>query len=125
MLFAEHTFRQSRKVETGGTQGEHAESAKRQLANLDGGKSKLAEKLETAGPPMPWQLSYLWQDFCELSMGLPQNGMGPPVVTWEAMHAWCEFSGIALEPWEARTLIILGQKRAAIQSEDIGKKDKA
>lgn len=123
IVFAEHVFRQGRKVETGGTQGDHAASAARQLAKL--GNKKMAAKIEEVGPPMPWQLAYLWHDFCELSMGLAQNGMGPAVVTWEAMMAWCGFTGIALEPWEARTLVILGQRRAVIQSEEISKKAKA
>jgi hypothetical protein len=50
-------------------------------------------------------------------MGLSQNGMGPALVTWESLLAWSSFMQITLESWEARALVQLGYKRAAVESE--------
>lgn len=72
-------------------------------------------------PECPPALGYLWRDFCQLSMGLGSNGMGPAVVTWESLRAWSAFMGVALEPWEVRTLVELGLKRAQVEAEDIRK----
>lgn len=66
---------------------------------------------------LPPELFYLWNWFSEHSMGLAQNGMAPPVVTWESLRAWCEQMRVELEPWEARAMVLLGGQRAAIINE--------
>lgn len=55
-------------------------------------------------------------------MGLACNGMGPSVVTWEGLRAWRLEMGLTLEPWEARTLVLLGNRRAGIDSQALTKK---
>lgn len=50
-------------------------------------------------------------------MGLAAGGMGPQVVTWEGLQAWCALSGNDLEPWEAFVMIRLGHLRATVSSE--------
>lgn len=50
-------------------------------------------------------------------MGLAQNGMAPPAVTWEGLKAWCEQMRVTLEPWEARAMVTLGTVRANVDAE--------
>jgi len=50
-------------------------------------------------------------------MGVSRNGMGPVLVTWEGLRAWCELMRIALEPWESLALVRIGQCRAMVDSE--------
>lgn len=50
-------------------------------------------------------------------MGLAISGMAPAVVTWEGLRAWAGFMNLDLEPWEARTMIEMGYRRAVIESE--------
>lgn len=117
MEWAEHQFRQNRSTADGATEGDHLESAARQLANLPGRKKKPVEIVPDA-PPFPDELSYLWQHFIELAGGLASNGFGPPLVTWEALQAWQIAMDIGpLEPWEMRTLVDLGRLRAGVQAE--------
>lgn len=81
------------------------------------GRKTAARQADPEGPPFPHELAYLWSDFVEVSMGLAQNGMGPAVITWEALAAWCGFMKVTLASWEARALIQLSLKRAEIESE--------
>ena len=76
------------------------------------------------GPECPDALHYLWGYFCEISAGLSSNGFGPPIVTWEALRAWCEFMAVALAPWEARALVVLGHVRATVDAEEQEKRAK-
>lgn len=101
----------------GAAEGTHRSSAADQWVKLG-----IAPKTGShfAEPECPPELVYLWRDFVELVGGLASGGFGPPVVTWEALDAWCRLTGVTLEPWEARTLIRLGQRRAIIESEEGG-----
>jgi hypothetical protein len=72
-------------------------------------------------PPFPFQLSYLWDFFLEVSAGLSVSGMAPAVVTWESVSMWSQLMDIELEPWEVRELVNLGNLRAGVQSEKIAK----
>jgi hypothetical protein len=100
----------------GAPEGTHRSSASDQWVKM-GIVPKAATQINE--PECPPELLYLWRDFVELACGLA-GGFGPPVVTWEALDAWCRLTGVALEPWEARTLIRLGQRRAIIESEEGG-----
>src|SRR2546423_776850 len=100
----------------GAPEGEHRSSAAAQWASM--GVKVVRPAAEE--PECPRALLYLWRDFVELACGLASGGFGPPVVTWEALDAWCRLTGVTLEPWEARTLIRLGQRRAVIESEEGG-----
>jgi len=66
-----------------------------------------------AAPPFPTELRYLWTWFSEHCFGLQAGGMAVPSVTWEGLAAWCELMDIALLPWEAQTMVRLGNVRAA------------
>lgn len=70
-------------------------------------------------------MEVVWADFCEVSMGLSSSGMGPPLVTWESLAAWCALTGNVLEPWHAKCLVRLGIARANIESERIMAKSAA
>jgi hypothetical protein len=80
---------------------------------------KRAKRVEVSEPAElpPDLLRYLWDWFEEISLGLSSDGFGPPLVTWEALAAWCCLTLNALEPWEATTLVRLGRQKAHIDSE--------
>jgi hypothetical protein len=73
-------------------------------------------------PPFPFQLSYLWDFFLELSAGLAVTGMAPAIVTWESVSHWSAQMDVELEPWEVKELVFLGNLRARTQSEKIAAK---
>jgi hypothetical protein len=75
-------------------------------------------------PPFPWLLDYLWDWFCQLSMGLTVSGMAPSVVTWEALESWARQMDVELEPREAVLLVELGQLRAQVLTEEKPKNTK-
>lgn len=68
-------------------------------------------------PLFPAPLAYLWDWFCQVAAGVAATGMGPTIVTWEAVAAWSLLMWVRLEPWEAGAMVRLGQARAAIQAE--------
>lgn len=114
MEWAEHQFRQNRSTADGATEGDHLESAARQLANLPGRKKKPVE-IVPEGSSFPDELFYIWNWFTEIASGLASNGFGPPMVTWEALRAWQSAMDIGpIEPWEAATLVDLGRLRAGV-----------
>jgi hypothetical protein len=115
IVFAEHEFRNARKVADGATESDHKKSAAAQWAKL--GNVKAAARADPLGPQCPDGLIYLWGYFLEICPGLSQNGMGHPVVTWECLQAWCGFMRLDLEHWEARALVRLGDRRAAVAAE--------
>jgi hypothetical protein len=120
MEFAEYQFRQSRKTVDGASEGDHLESAARQLAQLPGQRRRRRDvtDLIPEEPPYPEELDYLFRWFMEITFGLPSNGFGPALVTWEALIAWQSLMDIGpLEPWEAKTLVDLGMLRAQVASE--------
>jgi hypothetical protein len=100
----------------GATQGDHLASAARQWEKL-GRKPKAAAVSE--GPAMPDLLRYLWDWFCEVSLGLSISGMAPPVVTWEGLLAWSRLRRLDLEPWEAGAIVTMGTIRASVYSEKL------
>jgi hypothetical protein len=118
MAFAEHSFRHGRQLADGATEGEHRSSAARQWEAL--GRTKAASAASPEAPSFPDELSYLWAWFNELSAGLAITGMGPSVLTWEGLAAWCGLMRMRLEPWEASSLVNLSLLRASIQSEKQG-----
>ena len=77
----------------------------------------MVAKALPAGPPFPVELGYLWRHFIELSQGLSGGGFGPAVITWADLRDWQEQMGVALELWEKRALMRLGNLRALILSE--------
>ncbi len=119
LAFAEHEFRLGRKRADGASEREHLDAAQRQIAQLPGWKGK--KEIIPEGPPFPADLGYLWELFVGHSLGLSANGMGPALVTWEGLHAWCELMGHELEHWEALALVRLGHLRAVIESENASK----
>ncbi len=86
---------------------------------LFGKKSPPAVETALASPPFPAQLDYLWQYYCQHSMGLAASGMAPAVVTWESVRSWCALMEIELDPEEALVLVRLGHEAAVATSEKI------
>lgn len=119
MEFAEYEFRRNRPAADGATEGEHLESAARQLANMPGRRRKpVVEVIVLEPPPFPDELRYLFMWFIEIVSGLTSNGFGPPMVTWEAISAWQRLMDIGpLEPWEVKTLVDLSMLRARVSAE--------
>ena len=115
IVFAEQEFRGSKKLGDGATQRDHDASAARQWEKL-GRKVKAPASGPVSEPPA--LLVYLWEWFCEISMGLAVSGMAPPVITWEGLAAWRAQMGVDLEPWEARTVVRMSCLRASILSEE-------
>jgi hypothetical protein len=112
MIYAEWSFRTSKSRGDGATERDHEESASRQMA-MFGLKRRVIPDAPNE-PYFPMELRYLWAWFHELTAGIEAPGFGAPVVTWEAVAAWCSLCEVELEPWEARTLVELGQVRAMI-----------
>ena len=106
--FAEHEFRLERRS-GGATEREHLSNAERQIANIPGWRGPQTALDEA--PPFPAELQYLWLWFSEHCWGLQTNGMAVPTVTWQGLAAWCELTDVALAPWEARTMVRLGNVR--------------
>lgn len=120
MAYAEHQFRHSSSLADGGEAGDHIESARRQLAMMPGRTRPNGPigPLIPNPPPFPEPLEYLWDWFAQISIGLPINGMTPPTLSWDTLHAWVLLTGLGpLEPWEAQALVQLSMMRAGIQSE--------
>lgn len=116
MAWAEHTFRLGRVQHDGATEGQHRANAARQWAAL--GKVQNAQAASVApSPAFPDRLGYLWRWFCAIDAGLPQDGWAQPVVSWQALAAWCEVTRTELEPWEAEALVQIGHIRAGIFAE--------
>jgi hypothetical protein len=113
--FAEHEFRFGDLKSDGTTERDHQELALATIAALP--KWRGAKPAIQSAPPFPVELNYLWGWFCEHSMGLSSNGMGPALVTWESLNAWCSQMDIELKPREARAMVRLGHLRAIAQSE--------
>jgi hypothetical protein len=44
-------------------------------------------------------------------------GFGPSVLTWRDVAAWADLTRERPDPWEARALVELSARRAAISSE--------
>ena len=68
------------------------------------------------GPPFPAALGYLWGWFCEISSGLPINGMCVPRVAWADIEAWSRVMRIEVAPWEAAALVAIGNVRCEVES---------
>jgi hypothetical protein len=60
---------------------------------------------------------YLWNWFCQISMGISSAGFGVPAVTWENVQCWKTLMRVEIDPWEAALMVRLGQLRASILSE--------
>lgn len=43
--------------------------------------------------------------------------MGPAVITWADLAAWCSLTQVSPAPWEANAIIRLGNVRAVVMSE--------
>ncbi len=123
ITFAEFEFKNARRLDDGGTEGDHKASAAKQWEKL--GKKKQAEYVVDGPPSFPSELSYLWRWFCQHALGLAINGMAPSVVTWEGVTAWAALMDVRLEPWEALTMVRLGHLRAGIETEKISAASKA
>ncbi len=78
----------------------------------------VTSRLDT--PPFPPQLDYLWQFYCQHTLGLTVSGMAPAVVTWDGLRAWCAVMDVKLDPDEALVIVRLGYEAANAQSEKIG-----
>ena len=91
---------------------------------LGSGDRKKAD--EAAGPPapdLPDAVSHLWRWFGDIQMGEPP-GFGPVGVSWPTLAAWCDLTGRALAPWEARAIVALGACYANVMSEEpVARKD--
>jgi hypothetical protein len=98
-------------------------AAQRQIANLPGWKGK--KEVIPEAPEFPEGIRYVWAMFAEIVQGVGSNGFGPPLITWESLHAWCELTGEMLQSWEARALVRLGYARAVIEGEKTERESKS
>lgn len=106
----------------GGSAAEHAAVAAEVFAKLPGAKPRQAEApIAASSSSPPAGAEYLWNWFCQLSMGIAAGGFAPAVVTWESLQAWRNQMRLELDPWECVALVQLGQLRAVVQSEDLTK----
>jgi hypothetical protein len=83
------------------------------------GKPQLAKDIMPDPPHFPKEVAYLWDWYRQHELGLAITGMAPPVVTWQGVAAWADLMDIRLQPWEARTMVVLGYTRFVVSSEKI------
>lgn len=102
-------FKGNKPLSDGATVAQHASAAGRIRAKLGG--SEASEVVREPAPPFPHIVGYLWNWFVELDAGI-DSSMGPPVITWVALKAWSEMTGVEPDPWECRALVQLGVARA-------------
>lgn len=57
---------------------------------------------------MPVALSYLWDWFQQIRVGVTYDQNGGMEITWTQIDAWAALMRIAPLPWEADTLVVLG-----------------
>jgi hypothetical protein len=115
MVFAEAEFRRTRKAADGASDGEHADLALAIWAKL--GKSIPKPAGGERAPDCPFALIYLWEWFGDIFSGCAANGFTPRMIGWRDLADWCALTGNVLEPWEARALLALSNKRIEIVSE--------
>jgi hypothetical protein len=113
-------FRLARVEDDGATEGDHRRSAAAQWERL--GKKKAAQQIDFDVPPLPIELAYLWEWFCEISQGISGNGFGPALITWDVLATWALLMGNNPEPWECICIIRLSALRASIEAEKMNKK---
>lgn len=73
------------------------------------------------GPGLPFELTYLWSHFVEISGGIAIGGFGPSMVTWSDIGWWSRLMRIALDPWEVGTLVRLSIIRANVLAAEVTK----
>lgn len=66
---------------------------------------KAAAELEEEIPPP--RMRYLIDWFSELKAAAASSGMGPTIITWEAIAAWMAVTGREPSPWELRVIFDL------------------
>lgn len=99
----------------GASAAQHASAANRILSKLGGAKKPDTPKPKA--PRFPHQMAPVWADFCEIIDGVAFNGMTQPSITWLDLRAWCDLTGVKLDPWHAKALVRLGAVRADILAE--------
>ena len=55
-------------------------------------------------PPLPTELMYLWNEYCEIKKGSSD-------LTWESVKAYKELSGVNFSPWEVSIMMQLDIER--------------
>lgn len=91
-----------RRAAAGGTEGEHLESAARQLAALGRAPPPQAE-----APPFPDELGYLWAWYRRLAAGRQAGMAGPAPLAWVDLDAFFRLQRTVPDPWECDALMML------------------
>lgn len=64
-------------------------------------------KFQSAPPPLPPEMRYLWAAFQSISRTRGGNGFGPNPITFVEIDAWARLMRLRLDPWEVDTLRML------------------
>ena len=108
MLYAEWYFARQNIQADGATQADHNISASEQMEKFGLKKPKDLIEQEDDKPELPVALSYLWDWFQQVRVGVTYDTNGGMELTWAQVEAWASLMRIAVLPWEADTLVLLG-----------------
>ena len=75
---------------------------------------------EFIGPDFPDVSAHVWEAFLGLHSGRTYGMSGPNPLTWEAIQAWCNLTGIVLSSWELETVKALDMTWVRVMNEDKG-----
>lgn len=67
--------------------------------------------------PIPRELQYLYDWFCDLSACRGSNGYGPNPIVPSAVRDWSEMSGHRLNPWEFEAIRAMDRKWLKVYSD--------
>ena len=74
---------------------------------------------ELEAPELPPGAEILLDIWMEIAAGRSGGGFRADHLSWQDLDAWCRFSGVKLNGWEAKTL--LAMDRAAIAAQNTEK----
>jgi hypothetical protein len=73
---------------------------------------------EMIPPEFPDVASHVWETFVQLHNGRTVGMGSPNPISWEAIQAWCNLTGIVLSPWEIETVKELDMLWLRISAKD-------
>ena len=92
LAFAAREIALNERLDDGSTQRDHATSYLRQTGKYPPGMDPVE---------CPYELSYLWADWCSMNSRRTSSGFGPNPLSEEDMAAWARRWGIVLESFES------------------------
>ena len=93
--YAEKSFSLDKRDSKGVSAREYLEQVQRSLGR---------QLPELQMPEFPDVAHHIWDTFLSLHAGRSYGMSGPNPLSWGDIKAWCDLTGVHLEPWEADML---------------------